>query len=278
VGMLNRCRSALSRRSLAWHDVSGPREGLSRFPRIVLDQQSSDGSKFLRNKILKEQGIKRFGKVGVSRSVHHGIPHLPDCEYAGLSEIVDALEIARREEKFVAKFFEVAGDRLVRDADLLSVPELVTVLNEHCLANYLNLRLMSKFKNELIYDSEKISSLMEIAVILNAFAHFNITSPKLLTAMMARGRVLVGEGDKSPESICLVVRSLCKCCKLGPKVGDFIGSLLEVLAQLEMEQLPVSDIALTLRILKERNFTKIPENLITKATLMVPTDIDSASN
>lgn len=276
--MLTRYGRPWLSRCFAWHDVSGSSEGMTRYPKIILDKKS-DPSRFLRRKILKEQDIKRFGKMGVSRTVHHGIPNLPDCEYAALTDVVDALEKARREgEKFIPEFFQLAGDRFFRDSDLLTVPEIITVLNEHCLANHFNLKLFNKLKNEIIYDSKKIQSFMEIGVVLNAFSHFNIISPKLVSSMMARGRELIEEDEnKSPESIGLVIRSLCRCSKLGPKVRDFIGVCLNAMGQMETT-LPVSDLALTLRILAEKGYADVPENLKKKIASLVPTDIDSVSN
>ena len=253
-----------------WHDVAGPGEGITRFPRILLDQQA-DPSRFLRRKILKEQDIKRFGKLGVVRTCHHGIADLPDCEFAALTDIVDGLEKARTTKNSI-KYFETASERLFRDADLLSVPEIIAVLNEHVLANHLNLKLMNKLKIELIYDSEKILDLMEVGVVLNAFAHFNITSPRLLSAMMKRADELMeSKSSYSHEAVCLVIRSVCKCARLGPKTRPFVSKSLSHLNDMEN----VSDLALTLRILIDKNF-KVPKELVER--LKDCQDIETASN
>ena len=262
-----------------WHDVASPLEGVFRYPKILLDQTENDVSKFLRKKVMKEQNIKRFGKLGVSRTIHHKIEGLPDCEYSSLSSVVDSLETARKDgiSSLTHFFFESAGDRLFRDADLLTIPDIVLVLNEHVLVNHLNLKLMNKLKNEIIYDSQKIFDFMEIGIILNSFSHFNITSPRLLVALMKRGDELLATNTTSvpPNAICLVIRSLCRTSKMGLQIRKFIS---HCLSKLMVDNHSLSDVALTLRVLIDNQFMDIPEEVVRGLLDRVPSDIDTASN
>jgi hypothetical protein len=247
-----------------------------------LDNIRSDESKFLRQNILKEQDMKKYGKLGVSRTRPHGISNYADCEYASLSDVVDGVDRCpgKLSKSEVVKFLEQAGDRLVGDADLLSLADMVTILNAHHRCDYVNLRLFAKLRNEIIYDVAKIYSVLDIAIIMNCFSHFNIVSPRLLSALIARGTMLLGSEAATASDLCLVIQSLKSSYPQHKPTMDFVHACLNSLPTVLEADIP--NIAMTLRVLIDREESTELHAFIKPIVLQIlafpVTDIETASN
>jgi len=238
---------------LQWHDVQSPLSAV-RYPKIKLDEIRTDESNFLRKKIIREQEIFKFGKMGVSRTIEHGLgPNYPDCEYTSLTAIVDALDKFPSDDRDnIVKFFDQAGDRLFRDADLLGISDVITILNSHMRCEYMNLRLFAKLRNEIIYDVDKIFSIFEIAIIMNVYSHFNITSPRLQRALVDRGLTILKEGENigSISDLCLAVTGARKSYPQHNPTCEFVHALLNSIREIGQEDVPT--LALALRMIIER--------------------------
>jgi len=209
-------RLTLLNPSTAFHDSLSPISSLNKFPRVLLDQTRRDTNKHFRRKLEKENDIKRFGKLGVSRTHAHNIPDLVDCEYVGLSDLGEGIKDAIRRHSdapsLLLPFLEQASERLKKGADLIEINELIAIVSEMVVSTrFYDLKLMNKVKNEVLYDMHRVQA-PELAALFNSFALINIVSPKLVNNGLCRLKqlLLVEPAENNSVNIALVIRSLRK--------------------------------------------------------------------
>ena len=155
--------------------------------------------------------MKKFQKLGVFRSDFHHIDSLPDCEFVSIHDMVSAARAATELGKTVNvdRFFEQLSTRLMRDADLVPVNDLVAILQEYHANDYLDLGLVNKMKNELVYDMDKVQG-PELAVAFHTILGcWNIVSPKLIRKGLDRA-VRISDSMDS-VSVSLILKSLKNC-------------------------------------------------------------------
>jgi hypothetical protein len=155
--------------------------------------------------------MKKFQKLGVFRSDFHNIDSLPDCEFVSIHDMVDAARAATEIGKTsnVDRFFEQLSTRLMRDADLVPINDLAAILQEYHRNDYLDLGLVNKIKNELVFDMDKVQG-PELAVALHTILGcWNIVSPKLIRKGLERA-VRISNSLES-VSVSLILKSLKNC-------------------------------------------------------------------
>ena len=185
--------------------------GEERFPRILLDQKREDSGRSVRKSVLRERDFKRFGKLGVSRTRPHGIEGLPDAEFISLHDLSDALEAAKTVgSKNIGAFLEQVSERLKRDADLIEINELVGLLQQLSELDHFDLSLINKVKNEVVYDMGRIRG-PELAVLIHTVLEkWNVVSPRLIMAAVARAEALLDKGEISAQALVSLLNSLHK--------------------------------------------------------------------
>lgn len=267
----------------AFTDTLSPQEGMMRFPRIILDGRNDDVNKARRRSLLKEQDMKRYGKMGVSRTRFHGIENLADCEYISISDLVGAIAegsaMAQDSGINIDAFLEQASERLMRDADLIPIGELISILNHFYIARYMHLGLINKVKNELLFDLDRVTDL-ELAVMLNAtMSGWNVISPRLVAATAKKAPTLT-----EPTAVSLILQALFKSPshllrRATVKAG--IESLIATLISGHTHVAPSQLIQVVKDLVNCQTKTKIKldgvEALAQVATAVKLSDIDSAS-
>ena len=267
----------------AFTDTLSPQEGMMRFPRIMLDMRNEDVNKARRRSLLKEQDMKRYGKMGVSRTRFHGIENLVDCEYISISDlggaIADASAMAQDSAVNIDAFLEQASGRLMRDADLIPIGELISILNHFYIARYMHLGLINKVKNEVLFDLDRVTD-MELAVMLNAtMSGWNVISPRLVAATAKKAPSLA-----EPTAVSLILKALLKSPthllrRATVKAG--IECLIATLISGHREVVPSQLIHVVKDLVNCQTKTKIKldgvEALAQVTTAVKQTDIDSAS-
>jgi hypothetical protein len=230
--------------STAYHDCFSHR---ANYPRIVLDQRTEDENHKLRRAFLKEREIKKYKKIGVLRTDFHGIKNLPDSEFTAISDLVSAARtasaLAKSEDINVDAFFEQLSGRLMKDADLVPINDLIAILHEFQKNNYLDLGLVNKIKNEIVYDISRVD-LPELGIAIHTIlGEWNIVSPKLIKAVLRR----VKEFETvDPISLGLILRSLKNCPNELLKIMTLINKWENSLNK----EVPYSEISSTLKILQ----------------------------
>ena len=277
-------RLTLLNPSTAFHDSLSPACSVTKFPRVVLDKLREDVSKHHRRKLEKERDIKKFGKLGVSRTKIHGIPDLIDCEYAGLSNLAQGINMAVSSAGSVNvdMFLQQASERLKKDADLIEINELISIVTKMVSVNFYDLGLMNKVKNEVLYDIERVHA-PELASLLNSFALLNIVSPKLINAAFSRMKDITDSSNHVDSvSISTLLKSIKKLpAELIRKNSTHISFLLNVLSTKDELTFPeLISLANVLFLVSQR--TKISGRWDEKKLIHVSasrnvTDIESAA-
>lgn len=277
-------RLTLLNPSTAFHDSLSPACSVTKFPRVVLDKLRQDVSKHHRRKLEKERDIKKFGKLGVSRTKPHGIPDLIDCEYAGLSNLAQGINMAVSSAGSVNldRFLQQASERLKKDADLIEINELISIITKMVSVNFYDLGLMNKVKNEVIYDIERVHA-PALASLLNTFAVLNIVSPKLINAAFKRMKDITNSSyHVDSVSISTLLKSIKKLpSELIRKNSTHISFLLNVLSTKDELTFPeLVSLANVLFLVSQR--TKISGRWDEKKLIHVSasrnvTDIESAA-
>ena len=229
--------------STAFHDCFSYAE--KRYPRVTLDQRREDSPKAraIRQTFLKERDIKIFGKIGVFRTEFHGISQLPDCECIGVSDLLSAAQTATAQDE---AFFEQLSARLMRDADLVPINELIALLQEFQRCDYLDIGLVNKIKNEIVYDIDRVD-FPELGVGLHAIlGQWNIVSPKLIRAVLRRALEIQSSNDAL--AISLILKSLKNCPNRLLK--ELEGSINALVKKWMNSDLTFSDLSSTLKALQ----------------------------
>ncbi|CAJ1416828.1 unnamed protein product [Effrenium voratum] len=94
----------------------------------------------------------------------------------GLVEVAQKGQVERLEDQ---TFWHQVAERAVTLRDVMAVGDLAVILDTLLTANHRHTHLMKTLSRELIDDVDKLS-LVEAAVILNAYAHFNCESRLML--------------------------------------------------------------------------------------------------
>lgn len=277
-------RMTLLNPSTAFHDSLSPACSVTKFPRVVLDKPRQDNSKHHRRSLEKEQDIKKFGKLGVSRTKPHGIPDLIDCEYVGLSSLAEGINMAVSSARSVNldRFLQQASERLKKDADLIEINELISIITKMVSVNFYDLGLMNKVKNEVLYDIERVHA-PELASLLNTFAFLNIMSPKLINAGFKRMKEISDASNHVDSvSISTLLKSMKKLpAELISKNSAHISFLFnELLAKNELTFPELVSFANVLFLVSQR--TKITglwdeKKLIRASASRNVTDVESAA-
>ena len=199
-----------------FHDSLHPLASVRKYPRALLDARREDPSRSLRKRVEKEQDMKRFSKMGVSRTRPHGIENIADCEYVGISDLAAAVShaslVSAETGVNIDAVLEQVSERLMRDADLLPVSDLVAILAEFHANRYFNLSLINKVKNEALFDLNR-TSVRDLCVLLHLMVNgWNVMSPKLITEVAKRvSDELVSEAATVQSAdICVLVSALCR--------------------------------------------------------------------
>eukprot|EP00434_Breviolum_minutum_P020744 symbB.v1.2.018297.t1/scaffold1381.1/size245675/14 len=117
----------------------------------------------------------------------------PEPGLLGIRALVDVAQKAQVERLEDFHFWEQVAERTVKLRDVMDVGDLAVILDALLTANHRHTHLMKTLSRELIDDADKLS-LVEAAVILNAFAHFNCESRGLLDAFAQHiTRLLTGQ-------------------------------------------------------------------------------------
>jgi hypothetical protein len=194
----------------AFHDCYSYSE--RRYPRILLDQRTEDDRRGQRREYLKERDMKKYRKMGVCRTEFHKIESLPDCEFIAIADLVPAARAANAlVDTNVDAFFEQMSARIKKDADLVPINDLIALLQEFHKNEYLDIGLVNKIKNEIVYDIDRVR-FPELAVALfTILGEWNIVSPRLIKATLKRAAVLASDESTDASAACILLKSLKNC-------------------------------------------------------------------
>lgn len=272
--------------STAFHDSFSVTE--KRFPRIMLDllRNKQDPNRNIRKSYLKERDMKRYQKMGVMRTNHHNIPGLADCEFLSISDLVTAARTATELSHTgvnVDAFFEQLSARVRKDVDLVPINDLVVVLQEFYNNDYLDIGLVNKIKNEIVFDIDRLGG-QELGVALHAvLGYWNIVSPKLISTSLKRATVLVNERSIDRLAISLVLNSLKNCPNtLVLKCSPSIRVLAKAFSDESFGELSFSELVRTTKAihwLNRRTKLDLPVNTLVDEFLTKNiSDVESAAD
>ncbi|CAE7576450.1 unnamed protein product [Symbiodinium sp. KB8] len=109
------------------------------------------------------------------------IPGWPEPSLLSPRALVDTAQRAQVERLEDKVFWQQVAERTVQLRDIMDVGDLAVIVDTLLTANHRHTHLMKTISRELIEDVDKLS-LVETAVILNAYAHFNCVSEFMLKA------------------------------------------------------------------------------------------------
>lgn len=158
----------------------------------------------------------------------------PEPGLLGGVELVQVSVRAQAEKLVDQAFWEQVAERTHTLRDVLSVGDVAVILDALVSVNHRHLLLMRTLVRELADDVDKLS-LVEIAVVANAYAHFQCISPELLEALEAQTVQLLtgvvppyvqsgGGLDSDPGSLALIARSFVGVEHRSRKLMEAIGS------------------------------------------------------
>ena len=272
--------------STAFHDSFSVTE--KRFPRITLDlpRSKQDPNMNIRKSYLKERDMKRFQKMGVLRTNHHNICGLADCEFLSVSDLVTAARAATELSRTgvnVDAFFEQLSARLRKDVDLVPINDLIAVLQEFFNNDYLDIGLVNKIKNEVVFDMNRVGG-SELGVVLHVvLGYWNIVSAKLIRASLRRAQVLVDERSIDRLAISLILKSLKNCPNtLVLKCSPGIRVLAKALSDVSFGELSFAELVSTtssIQWLNQRTKVDLPvQPLVNEVLTKNVSDVESAAD
>ncbi|CAE7262485.1 unnamed protein product, partial [Symbiodinium pilosum] len=109
------------------------------------------------------------------------LPDWPEPMLLSPRVLVDTAQRAQVERLEDTFFWQQVAERTVQLRDIMDVGDVAVILDTLLTANYRHTHLLKTVSRELIDDVDKLS-LVEAAVILNAYAHFNCVSELMLKA------------------------------------------------------------------------------------------------
>lgn len=117
----------------------------------------------------------------------------PEPQLLGVRGLVEVAQKAQVEKLEDFHFWEKVAERAVKLRDVMDVGDLAVVLDALLTANHRHTHLMKTLSRELIDDVDKLS-LVEAAVIMNSFAHFQCESRAMFEAFARHvTRLLMGQ-------------------------------------------------------------------------------------
>lgn len=124
----------------------------------------------------------------------------PDPILLGASELARVAARAQAENLQDAEFWQQLAERTYTLRDVLSVGDLATILDALVTANRRHLQLLKTLTREFIDDADKLM-FIEVAVVVNAYAHFNCFSATLLAALSDQATQLLRaqRGREDPD-------------------------------------------------------------------------------
>jgi len=137
---------------------------------------------------------------------------LPDPGLVGADALAQLAATAQEQGVQTQPFWHKVAERTRQLRDIMSVSQLATVLDALLTAEHRHTDLMKTLARELIDDIDKLS-LTEVAVVANAYAHFNCVSKGLLTAVTKQIVQLLEGQDLTavePRSLAVLVRALAR--------------------------------------------------------------------
>lgn len=117
----------------------------------------------------------------------------PEPQLLGARGLVEVAQKAQVEKLEDFHFWEKVAERAVKLRDVVDVGDLAVLLDALLTANHRHIHLMKTLSRELIDDVDKLS-LVEAAVIMNSFAHFQCESRGMFEAFAGHvTRLLMGQ-------------------------------------------------------------------------------------
>jgi len=114
----------------------------------------------------------------------------PEPSLLGSRALVDVASRAQRERLQDYDFWQGVAERAIQLRDVMDVSDLAVVLDTLLTANHRHTHLMKTVSREVIDDVDKLS-LVETAVIANAYAQFSCVSKPLLSSLSQHARRLL---------------------------------------------------------------------------------------
>lgn len=231
--------------------------------------------------------MKRYQKMGVMRTNNHNIPGLADCEFLSISDLVTAARTATELSRTgvnVDAFFEQLSARVRKDVDLIPINDLVAVLQEFYNNDYLDIGLVNKIKNEIVFDIDRLGG-QELGVALHAvLGYWNIVSPKLISKSLKRATVLANERSIDRLAISLILNSLKNCPNtLVLKCSPSIRLLAKAFSDVSFGELSFAELVTTtkgINWLNRRTKLDLPVNTLVDEFLSKKniSDVESAAD
>lgn len=109
-------------------------------------------------------------------------PGYPEPSLLGSRGLVEAATRAQRERLEDHEFWQQVAERALKLRDVMHVADLAALLDALVTANHRHTQLLKALSRELSDDVDKLS-LMEAAVVANAYAHFSCFSEHLISSL-----------------------------------------------------------------------------------------------
>lgn len=190
-------------------------------PRYYIDPWKKDPQAFHRWKFRKSRLSKRgsmYYKDGPLTGVN--IPGWPDPGLLGATGIASEALRAQESDLQAPEYWRQLAERTRKLRDVVSSTDIATILDTLVSADHRHLDLMKTLARELTDDADKLS-FVEVAVVANAYAHFNCHSKPLLAALgqhavrLISGEPGMGYGatgvDADPRSLAVFLKAMAKC-------------------------------------------------------------------
>lgn len=155
-------------------------------------------------------------------------PGWPEPSLLGSRGLIEAATRAQRERLEDHEFWQQIAERAIKLRDVMNVSDLAALLDALVTANHRHTQLLKTLSRELIDDVDKLS-LMEAAVVANAYAHFSCLSEHLISSLAEHtvrllNKQLYTEGGRQdifaveasdPEALAVLCRAFAslKCKK-----------------------------------------------------------------
>lgn len=211
-------------------------------PRHFISPWQKDPYAPHRHKWRVKKGKQR-GKWGSVFGPLHGYAAegWPEPALLGVGSLAQVASQAQAADVQSVEFWRQLAERARVLRDVLSAADLAVVLDALVSADYRHTDLMTLVSRELIDDVDKLS-LVEVAVVANAYSHFNCWSEPLFVALARQSSRLLEERDEfDPRSISVLMKALAKLKHRDAELLRAVSAALAFSAQ-SMEFVDVSEL------------------------------------
>jgi len=223
-------------------------------PRFVVDPWQKDPHAHHRWKRRAHVERKRgrfFHFEGPLAGVN--IPGWPDPGLLGGHALVETAARAQAEKLDSPEYWRRLAERTRALRDVMSVGDLTAVLDALVSGECRHTDLLRTLTRELVDDVDKLS-LVEVAVVANAYAHFKVFSEPLMAALSQQASALLDtRQDADPRSVVVLAKALMSLEYRHEVLGAIRTAVIE-----DVEHLTFADLAEVLAVFADDKWGASP--------------------